>query len=189
MVDWLPTIAVSEPPIDFERARQLIHKEPAGEKLEGAGLPVRRCYFHHNENGILTSSVRGSHVLVENCEFNHNGNGEGKTHNIYIGHVDSFTARGNYFHNANRGQEIKSRAYLNYILYNRITCEENGRSNYEIDISDGGTTYIIGNLIHQGPLTDNTKIIAYAAESDSNPDQHLYVVNNTIVNTCRTIAN
>lgn len=179
---WLPTATNTTVEfIEFTNCT-VPDNNGAGIKLDGTTLTVRNCYFRDNQNGILTVANTSSDVLVENCEFNHNGYGDGYTHNIYIGTVGTFTARHNYFHHANRGQEIKTRAKVNYILCNRITCED-GYSNYEIDVPNGGTTYIIGNLIHQGPNTTNSTIVNYAAEGATNPDQHFYVVNNTLVNT------
>ena len=48
---------------------------------------MRDCYFHHNENGILTGRDPESDIVVEHSEFAHNGVGDGYTHNLYIGHA------------------------------------------------------------------------------------------------------
>ena len=40
----------------------------------------------------------------------------------------------------------------------------------------------MGNLIQQGPRTDNAVILAYAEEGLTNPGSDLYLVNNTFVN-------
>ncbi len=153
----------------------------AGVRQEGPGLTVRNCYFHDNENGILTGTNLGSDIVIEYSEFAHNGYGDGQTHNIYIGNVRSFTLRYSYSHQAKIGHLVKSRAQTNYILYNRLT-DETGTASYEIDLPSGGRSYIIGNLIQQSPNTDNDTIISYAEERASNPVQELYVVNNTVVN-------
>jgi len=153
----------------------------AGIRQEGPNLTVRYCYFHDNEDGILTGADTSSEILIEYSEFSNNGYGDGYTHNIYIGNVGTFTLRYCWVHNAYKGQEVKSRAQVNYILYNRI-MNQDGPGNYEIDIPNGGTTYIIGNIIQQSPDGTNSGIITYAVEGATNPDQHLYVVNNTIVN-------
>jgi len=105
---------------------------------------------------------------------------------MYIGHIRSFILRHSYSHHAKIGHNVKSRAQENYILYNCIMDEKDGRSSYAIDLPNGGASYIIGNLVQQGPSTDNPGIIAYAREGGSNPLQELYVVNNTIVNDRRT---
>ena len=153
----------------------------AGIRQEGDNLTVRDCYFHDNENGILGGGGTSSTVVIEYSEFNHNGFGNGYTHNMYIGNVGLFELRRCYVHHAYKGQEVKSRAQVNYVEYNRITNED-GEGNYEVDIPNGGTTYIIGNLIHQSEYCSNSGIINYAVEGATNPDQHMYVVNNTIVN-------
>jgi hypothetical protein len=41
---------------------------------------------------------------------------------------------------------------------------------------------VIGNLLQQGPNTDNPTILIYGEEGATNPNQTLYVVNNTFVN-------
>ncbi len=153
----------------------------AGVRQEGPGLTLRNCYFHDNENGILTGASLNSDILIENSEFARNGFGDGQSHNIYIGNVRTFTLRYSYSHLAKIGHLVKSRAQTNYILYNRLT-DETGTASYEIDLPAGGRSYIIGNLIQQSPNTDNETIISYAEEHGRNPVQELYVVNNTIVN-------
>ncbi len=153
----------------------------AGIRQEGPGLTLRNCYFHDNENGILTGANLSSDIVIENSEFARNGFGDGQTHNIYIGTVRSFTLRYSYSHLAKIGHLVKSRAQTNYILYNRLT-DETGTASYEIDLPAGGRSYIIGNLIQQSPTTDNETIISFAEEGGRNAVQELYVVNNTIVN-------
>ena len=153
----------------------------AGIRQEGTNLTVRYCYFHDNEDGILGGGNTSSNVLVEYSEFYNNGYGDGQSHNMYISNVGSFTLRHSWSHHAVVGHEVKTRARVNYIEYNRIS-NEMGNASYEINIPNGGTSYIIGNMVEQGPYSQNSGIISYAEEGASNPDQHLYVVNNTIVN-------
>jgi hypothetical protein len=156
-------------------------KNGAGIRQEGRDLTVRNSYFHDNENGILGGGDSYSTVQLEYTEFFRNGYGDGYSHNIYIGHAGTLILRHCWNHQAQVGHEVKSRASVNYIEYNRIT-NETGNASYEIDIPNGGTSYIIGNMVEQGPYSQNSGIISYAAEGASNPDQHLYVINNTIVN-------
>jgi hypothetical protein len=176
--------------IEFYNTRDTYYKNASGIRLIGAGLTVRNCYFHDCDDGILTGANAASDILIENCEFDHcgyqdpiTGQGDpyGQSHNIYIGNVRSFTIRHSWTHNTLEGHNIKTRAKANYILYNRIS-DENGTASYEITVPNGGTTYVIGNVIQQGPNSQNSTIIDYASEGNSNPDKHLYVVNNTIVN-------
>ncbi len=157
-------------------------KNGAGIRLDGTGITVRHCYFHDNENGILTSNPYAGDILIEYSEFGHNGYGDGFSHNLYVGHVNSLTFRYNYSHHAKIGHNLKSRANENFIYYNRIMDEETGFSSRLIDLSNGGFTIIMGNLLMQGPNAENNTLIGYGKEGLSNDNAHLYVVHNTMVN-------
>lgn len=151
-------------------------------RLEGAGLTVRDCLFHDNENGILTGANVLSDVVVEHSEFAFNGFGDGYSHNLYVGKVRSFTLRFSYVHHALVGHNVKSRALRNHIAYNRIMDEADGRSSYAVDLPNGGLAFVIGNVIQQGPKTENPIIVSYGAEGWAHPLNKLYFVNNTVVN-------
>jgi len=167
--------------VEFSGAR-VPDRNGAGIRLEGPGLLVRRCYFHHNENGILTGPNPDSDIVIEHSEFAHNGSGDGQSHNLYIGAVRGFTLRYSYVHHALVGHDVKSRALKNSITYNRIMDEHDGRSSYAIDLPNGGLSFVIGNVIQQGPANDNRTIVAYGAEGLKHPLNELYFVNNTVVN-------
>jgi Right handed beta helix region len=154
----------------------------AGIRQEGPGLTIRNCYFHDNENGILTGTNPESEIVIENSEFANNGYGDGQTHNMYIGGVKRFTLRASYSHHAKIGHNVKSRARENYILYNRIMDEQTGTASYEVEICNGGLAYLIGNLLHKGAHADNSTLVSYGAEGLAYPVNELYVVNNTMVN-------
>jgi hypothetical protein len=167
--------------IEFSGAR-VTDDNGAGITADGSGLTVCNGYFHDNENGILGGA---GIVLIEYSEFNHNGLGlpPGFTHNMYINEATTrFTLRYSYSHHAVIGHNVKSRAQENHILYNRIMDEQTGTSSYSIDLPNTGRSFIIGNLIQQGPDTDNPTIVAYGAENELNGTKELYVVNNTFVN-------
>ncbi len=155
----------------------------AGIRLEGLGLRVDHCWFHHNENGILCGEYHPSTVRIEYSEFGHHGYGDGYSHNLYIGNVDSLIFRFNYSHHADVGHELKSRAWVNVIEYNRIGNEADGTASREIDLPNGGQAYLIGNVIQQGLMSENSNLVGYGMEGLSNPGAHeLYAVNNTLVN-------
>ncbi|MBX2815751.1 MAG: right-handed parallel beta-helix repeat-containing protein [Saprospiraceae bacterium] len=158
-------------------------KNGAGIRLDGTGLTTRFCYFHNNETGILTSNPEAGDILVEYCEFGYNGNGDGFSHNIYVGRVHSLVFQFNYSHHASVGHNLKSRAAYNYILYNRIMDEATGNSSRLIDLPNGGTSILVGNVLMQGPNAPNSNMVGYGLEGLSNPGPHrLVVVNNTFVN-------
>ena len=156
-------------------------KNAAGIRADGSGtLTIRNCYFHDNQDGILGAD-NNSAVLIEYSIFDHNGFGDGLSHNMYIGTAQSFTLQYSYTHRAVTGHDVKTRAATNFILYNRI-LDEDGTASYNVDVPDGGRTLLIGNVIEQGPSTDNSAIVVYAAENPKKATLELYAVNNTIVN-------
>lgn len=149
-------------------------------RQEGAGLTVRNCFFHDNENGILGGA---GNVLIERTEFARNGSGDGYTHNIYIlDRTQRFTLRYSYTHHAKVGHNVKSRARENHILYNRVTDESDGTASYSIDLPNGGIAYVIGNVIHKGRMAENETLVRFGAEGLQQGDNEFYVVNNTMVN-------
>jgi Big-like domain-containing protein len=156
----------------------------AGIRHERGNLTIRGCYFNHNQDGILTGADSTSDVVIEYSEFAFSGQTPtpGYEHNMYIGAIHSFTLRGSYSHDVFEGNLVKSRARTNYILYNRITGEA-GTDSYELDLPNGGRSYVIGNVIEQGPSSPNHAIIEYGAEGiPAGRSSELFVVNNTVVN-------
>ncbi len=156
----------------------------AGIRQVGANLSVRNCFFHDNQEGILTGNNPASTILIEFSEFAHNGAGDGQSHNLYISHVAKLIFRYNYSHDSSVGHLLKSRAAQNDILYNRLSDGPAGTGSYELDLPNGGRSYVIGNVIEQGPMSENGAILAYMEEGPNplNPDHRLFVVNNTFVN-------
>lgn len=163
---------------------QVVDQNGAGIRMQGAALEVRNCYFHDNENGILSGG--NSHtILIEHSEFAANGRqGSGYQHNLYIGgDCTKLTFRYSTSHHAKSGHNLKSRALENHILYSRLMDEGTGTASYTIDLPQGGRSYLIGNLLQQGPKAENTgTMISYKGESPTNPLLELFVVNNTFVN-------
>ena len=154
----------------------------AGIRADGRNLTLRNCYFHDNQEGILGGA---GEVLIDSTEFARNGNcidPSGCAHNMYISQsTTKFTLQYSYSHSVTDGHLVKSRAVQNFILYNRLTGEA-GTDSYEINLPNAGTSYIIGNLIQQGPQSGNSAILDYGSEGATNAGKDLYVVNNTFVN-------
>ena len=168
--------------IEFKNA-SVPDNNGAGIRIDGGSLTLRNCYFHDNQDGILAGSSSGT-LLVEFSEFFHNGAGDGFSHNIYVGNYAKFIFRYNYSHGAVIGHLFKSRAAESDVYYNRFGDEATGTASYEIDIPNGGKSYIVGNLIEKGPNAQNSGLVSYQAEgaASGNPSHELFVVNNTMVN-------
>ncbi len=153
----------------------------AGIRFEGGALTITRCLFYGNDNGLLTTGKPDS-LSISDSEFAYNGFGDGQSHNIYVGKVRDFKVTGSYFHHANVGHHIKSRAQHNFIAYNRITDESGGRASYEIDLPNGGIATVLGNIVQQGAEPQNSALISYGAERLAWPENRLYLASNTLVN-------
>ncbi len=153
----------------------------AGIRYEGGDLTVENSYFHHNENGLLANPDAGGSITIRNSEFAYNGKGDGYTHNLYVNAVGSLTIEDSYFHDANVGHEIKSRALNTTITGTRI--HDNGSTaSYSVDLPNGGKAVLSGNTIQQGPNSQNPAIVAFGAEGGLHAGSSLTMTDNTVIN-------
>ncbi|WP_210650368.1 right-handed parallel beta-helix repeat-containing protein [Nocardioides sp. SYSU D00065] len=153
----------------------------AGIRQEGTDLTVTRSWFHHNENGILTGADPDSDVVVRDSRFFANGAGDGYSHNLYVGAVRSLTVVGSWLSDADTGHELKSRAARNTIVANRIS-DGDSTASYSIDLPEGGRSLVAGNVLVQGPRSENPALVAYGAEGLTHRSCTLWIVHNTFVN-------
>ncbi len=174
-------IGVSVEGFDFEDAA-VPDRNGAGIRLETGSLHLRDCKFVRNEMGLLTSNDPTAVLVIENSEFAYNGRPDDHNHNLYVGRIAKLSVTGSYFHHAQIGHLLKSRAALNEIFYNRLTDEAGGTASYELEFPDGGVAYVVGNLIAQSSRTGNRKLISFGAEGYKWPKNEIYLVNNTLVN-------
>ncbi|MBM4179029.1 MAG: hypothetical protein FJ211_06830 [Ignavibacteria bacterium] len=153
----------------------------AGIRVEGTNIIVSHCAFRKNQDGILAGNNLKSTIRVEHSEFEQSGAGDGLSHAIYINHVKEFIFMFNYSHGTLVGHECKSRAHANYIAYNRIT-NENGTGSRNLDLPNGGSSVVIGNIFHKGANAENGNFIGYGLEGMSDTvDNSLYLAHNTFV--------
>ncbi|BDT66020.1 hypothetical protein os1_01710 [Comamonadaceae bacterium OS-1] len=164
---------------DFEGA-QVAGRNGAGIRFESGWLVVRNCSFTLNEMGLLTSNDPNAVLEVENSEFAYNMRPDGHNHNLYIGQIARATITGSYLHHARTGHLLKSRAAQSNILYNRLT-DEGGSASYELEFPNGGVAVVVGNIVQQGPLTENPAVISFGAEGYTWPVNQLSLAYNTLV--------
>src|SRR5690606_5287715 len=98
-----------------------------------------------------------------------------------VGAVRSLTVTGSHLWGTDVGHQLKSRAAANTIVGNRISDAESTGS-YSIDLPHGGRSLVAGNLVVQGPRSENAMLVSYGAEGLTHPSRRLWVVNNTFVN-------
>ncbi len=154
----------------------------AGIRYQAGNLVLTNSYIHDNQDGILGGGSATGSITIRNSEFARNGIGDGHTHNIYIGDVASLVIDGSYIHDAVVGHEIKSRAEQTTITNSRIQNGPNGTGSYSIDLPNGGNALIQGNVIQQGPASQNPAIIAFGEEGNVHAGSSLTVAGNTILN-------
>ena len=152
----------------------------AGIRQEGTGLILTRSSFHDNQDGLLTGADPASDILIRRTRFVRNGAGDGYTHNVYVGAVRSLTVTGSYLGAADVGHELKSRAARTTVVGNRIT-DAGASASYSIDLPNGGAALVAGNVIIQGPRSQNPILVSYGAEGLTQRSHTLRVINNTLV--------
>ena len=70
----------------FSGAR-VINRNGAGIRYEHGNLVLNNCYFHNNENGLLSAPDTTGSITITRSEFAFNGSGDGQTHNLYVGSI------------------------------------------------------------------------------------------------------
>ena len=164
----------------------------AGIRYQGGKLVLDRCYFLNNQNGLLGAADPAGTITVTNSEFAHNGAASGSTagytHNIYVGAIATFEAENSYFHDANVGHQIKSRAYTTIVNNSRVVDGPAGTGSYSIDLPNGGNVTITNNQIEQGPRGGNPAMIAFGEEGGVYAGSTLVVQRNLIENDLASVS-
>ena len=157
----------------------------AGIRHEGGDLTLRNTFFHDNEFSMLTGKRPGANIEISASRFWFQRRNNRFSHGIYIGPVGRFTLIGSHFKGTRGGHQVKSRAFENHLLYNRIEDVPGGDSSRLVDLPNCGLSFIVGNDLHQGADTQNFNAIGYGHEGcpqRTAAQMRLYVVNNTFVN-------
>jgi hypothetical protein len=139
----------------------------------------------------VTGAGTGTQV-IEHTELANNGlgsgctDGNGCTHNAYVGAYAHLIFQFNYSHTlgSDGGHLLKSRAVQTDVLYNRMTGET-GDDSYELEITQGGTGGVVGNVFEKGPSSQNTGASLFFCDPSDGcaaGTNVLYVANNTFVN-------
>lgn len=166
----------------------------AGVRIENDTV-ICNSYIWDNEDGVLGDAPN---ILIEYSEFAYNGLTDvGYNHNIYV-NAGVFTLRYSFIHDAgdpanpdDTGHNVKSRSKTNYILYNFIGNLEAdaaagtraGTASDQINLPQGGRSFIVGNLIRESAHSHSNRIILFydGGDGPANASLDLYMVNNTII--------
>lgn len=151
-------------------------------RYEAGTLYVLDDIIHGNQEGILSADDSSGKITIDHSTIYDNGIGDGFTHDIYIGAIDTFTVENSKIETANVGHEIKSRAFTTIVTNNTIGDGPSGTSSYDIDLPNGGTATISGNTIEKGPNSGNSNAISFGEEGNLYFNSRLTVTGNTILN-------
>ena len=152
-------------------------------RYQGGNLTLDNVFIHDNQEGILGAADLSGSIAITNSEFARNGlGGDGHTHAIYVGPVSNFTLTNSYIHDTNNGHEVKTRA-AEQRHHRQPDLRQRRTASYSIDLPNGGTATITGNVIEQGPNSQNPAILAYGEEGiPAGYSTGATVTGNTIVN-------
>ncbi len=167
--------------IEFHDAK-VPDQNGAGIRAEGNGLTIINSGFYDGENGILGPDA--GDLTIIRSEFARNGFGDGYTHNIYVGPANKVTVTASYFHEAKIGHNFKSRARETRIEDSYFMDGPSGTASYQVDVPNGGTVLLRGNMLQKGPNADNSTVINYGSEGLRSGYTHsLELIHNTVVST------
>jgi hypothetical protein len=169
--------------LSFTRAR-VPDENGAGIRVEGKDLVVDNSRFIDNENGILAGDSPGSRVLISNSVFLRNGRCTSScAHGIYVGHIALLRVEHSKFLNTMDGHHIKSRALRTELIADEIVDGEDGTASYLVEIPNGGSLVMEGNVLEKGPNNSNhSAAIVIGAEGVTQRTEELRFTGNTFTN-------
>jgi len=152
-----------------------------GIRLEKGDLTVTRATFLDSEQGVLTADDPGGSITIERSTFSGLGGCPGGmcSHSIYVGGAATLTVSRVRFERGTGGHYVKSRAARTIITESSFDDSAGRETNYAIDLPNGSTGRIAGNVFVVGKNKENhSAIIAVAAEARANPSAGLVVEGN-----------
>lgn len=155
----------------------------AGIRFQRGRLQLWRCSFVDNQMGLLTGGDVDSTLEITDCEFADAPHNPGSLpHLLYVGRIGHFSLRSSVLRHGRVGHLVKSRARESILIGNRIDDGRSGESSYEVDLPNGGIALLEGNTLVQSPLTQNTAMVSFGAESAPWDQNRLTLRGNTFVN-------
>lgn len=166
--------------LEFANAK-VPDRNGAGIRAEGPNLTVRNVVFRDNENGILAAGREDSTIVIEHSEFARNGFGDGRSHGLYINRIKRLVFRHNFAHHARIGHQLKTRARENVIVGNLFMDGESGSSSYAIDMPNARVAYVLGNVLQQSDVVQNSTLIYVGGKGEERMPR-VFIANNTVIN-------
>ncbi|MDB5699124.1 MAG: hypothetical protein JWN69_1928 [Alphaproteobacteria bacterium] len=152
----------------------------AGIRLEQGNLRVTESLFRNSQSGILSHDDPGATILVERSTFSGLGYcGDDCAHSIYIGDYGRLIVDHVRFERGTGGHYVKSRGARIDVSESSFDDSNGHASNYMIDLPNGATGRIGGNVFVQGTDKENySAMIVVAAEGAEHSSRGLTVTGN-----------
>ncbi len=157
----------------------------AGIRAEGDDLLVENSRFANDQDGILSGSNPQSAITVRNSIFTHNGAclPPGCAHAIYVGHIALLRVENSRLLGTQSGHAVKSRASRTEILRSTIEDGPDGTSAYLVDIPNGGTLLMAGNVLEKGAGGNNhSAVVSIGEEGRLQPSVGIDLFDNSLTN-------
>lgn len=154
----------------------------AGIRTEMGDLTVTNAMFLDSQEGILGGEPTGQKIVIDRSTFSGLGQCDespGCSHAIYLANKGSVTITHSRFERGTGGHYVKLRVPNVSITDNSFDDTGGKKTNYMIDLPDGGTGLIARNAFVQGTAKENhTGLIVVAAEAKTYRSTGLRVEDN-----------
>jgi len=154
----------------------------AGIRIEMGNLTVTNAMFLDSQEGILGGGETVRQVTIDRSTFSGLGQCDESpncAHSIYLIVPGKVTVTHSRFERGNGGHYVKVRAPQIEVTDSSFDDSHGRKTNYMIDLSEGGTGLIARNIFVQGANKENhSGLIVVAAEARTWPSAGLRVENN-----------
>ena len=155
----------------------------AGIRIENGDLTVRNAMFLDSQEGILGNERGGARIVIDHSTFSGLGTCDAASdcaHSIYLATDGSVSVTNSRFERGQGGHYVKLRSPRLTIADNSFDDSHGHKTNYMIDLSNGGTGTITGNTFLQGKDKENwSAFITIAAEGKTFSSDGLTIRGNT----------
>lgn len=155
----------------------------AGIRNETSDLAVTNTSFLDSQEGILGATERPIRIAIDRSTFAGLGQcdeTEDCAHSVYLATPGTVTVTRSRFERGRGGHYLKLRVANVRIADNSFDDTQGRKTNYMIDLSEGGTGVIAGNTFVQGTAKENwSGLIVIAAEARTYSSAGLVVTGNT----------
>lgn len=154
----------------------------AGIRAEMGDLTVVNSMFLDSQEGILGGPPNGQQVVIDRSTFAGLGQCDQSVncaHSVYLANKGSVTITHSRFERGNGGHYVKLRVPNVSITDNSFDDSRGSKTNYMIDLSEGGTGLLARNAFVEGRNKENwTGMIVVAAEARTYPSAGLRIEDN-----------